>query len=148
MGLGVAGVCWRGPRIFEGPASKVVVTKWISFYKKYRATLTSEMLIHVRRPDGQSIDAVLHANPAAGAAEKGLLFAFNPTEMPITANVSVNLYYTGLETTATVTTGSADALLPGSTGSSLSGAAAGIEVPTNKCLQYPFSTDFPCNLWR
>ena len=68
------------------------------------------MLIHVRRPDGQNIDAILHANPAAGAAEKGLLFAFSPTNRPSTATVSVNLYYTGLEATATVTAGSADDL--------------------------------------
>ena len=46
-------VCWRGPRVFEGPLSKAVVSKWIRFYNKYRETLTSEMLIHVRRPDGQ-----------------------------------------------------------------------------------------------
>ena len=89
MGYGVAGVCWRGPRIFEGPRSKAVVKRWIAFYNTHRETLTSEMLIHVRRPDGQSIDAVLHANPAAGAPEKGLLFAFNPTDKAITSNVSV-----------------------------------------------------------
>ena len=30
-GYGVAGVCWRGPRIFEGPNSKAaVVTKSLS----------------------------------------------------------------------------------------------------------------------
>ena len=109
MGYGVAGVCWRGPQIFEGPLSKAVVTKWIAFYKKFRETLTSDMLIHVRRPDGQNVDAVLHANPG-GATEKGLIFAFNPTDRPITANVSVNLYYTGLEITATVTPGSVDKL--------------------------------------
>ena len=45
MGFGVAGVCWRGPNIFEGPKSKAIVSKWISFYNKYRETLTSEMLI-------------------------------------------------------------------------------------------------------
>ena len=89
MGYGVAGVCWRGPRIYEGPRSKAVVKRWIAFYNRYRQTLTSEMLIHVRRPDGQSIDAVLHANPASGAPEKGLLFAFNPTDKAITSNVSV-----------------------------------------------------------
>ena len=89
MGYGVAGVCWRGPRIFEGPRSKAVVKRWIAFYNTYRQTLTSEMLIHVRRPDGQSIDAVLHANPSSGAPEKGLLFAFNPTDKAITSNVSV-----------------------------------------------------------
>ena len=69
MGYGVAGVCWRGPSIFEGPKSKALVTKWVAFYNKYRATLTSEMLIHVRRPDGQSIDAILHS-PAPPRAAK------------------------------------------------------------------------------
>jgi len=110
MGYGVAGVCWRGPSIFEGPGSKAVVKNWIAFYKRYRDTLTSEMLIHLRRPDGQSIDAVLHAK-ADGAAEKGLVFAFNPTDHPITANMSIDLYYTGLETTATLTQGSVDSSL-------------------------------------
>lgn len=103
MGYGVAGVCWRGPAIFEGPSSKAVVKKWIGFYKRYRATLTSDMLIHVRRPDGQSLDAILHANPAGEATERGLLFAFNPTDRAIVANMSVDLYYTGLETSATIT---------------------------------------------
>ena len=49
------------------PRLTIVVKKWIAFYNKYRSTLTSEMLIHVRRPDGQSLDAILHANPAPAA---------------------------------------------------------------------------------
>jgi hypothetical protein len=104
MGYGVAGVCWRGPRIFEGPLSKAIVTNWIAFYNRYRDTLTSDMLIHVRRPDGQNLDAILHANPSSNIA-KGLLFAFNPTTVAITANLSIPLYYTGLEETAAVTRG-------------------------------------------
>lgn len=104
MGYGVAGVCWRGPRIFEGPISKAIVKNWIGFYNRYRDTLTSDMLIHVRRPDGQNLDAILHANPSSDKA-KGLLFVFNPTDAAITTNLSVPLYYTGLSESATVVRG-------------------------------------------
>jgi hypothetical protein len=104
---GVAGVCWRGPNIFEGPVSKTIVQGWISFYNTYREVLTSELLIHVRRPDGQGLDAVLHADPTATAGAgaggvRGLFFVFNPTSDIIVTNMSVPLYYTGLESIATV----------------------------------------------
>jgi hypothetical protein len=108
MGMGVAGVCWRGPNIFEGPKSKAIVQKWIRFYNRYRETLTSEMLVHVRRPDGQNIDAILHANPRPGAQEQGILFAFNPTDRPITANITVPLYYTGLVDAVMLSPGDVD----------------------------------------
>jgi hypothetical protein len=99
----VAGVCWRGPRIFEGPLSKQIVTDWIAFYNDYRETLTSDMLIHIRRPDGQGLDAILHANPTASSTgAKGLVFVFNPTSKAITANLTVPLYYTGLTNSASV----------------------------------------------
>lgn len=98
MGYGVSGVCWRGKRIFEGPKTKGIVSKWIQWYNTYRRTLVSEAVIHVRRPDGQSIDAVLHANPKGGSqGEHGVLFAFNPTDVDITGNISIPLYYTGLQ---------------------------------------------------
>ena len=104
MGYGVSGVCWRGKKIFEGPKSQAVVTKWVTWYKKYRDTLTSELLIHVRRPDGQGLDGILHANPkggmVSGEKERGILFMFNPTGYDIVENVTINLYYTGLETVA------------------------------------------------
>ena len=62
--------------------------------------------MHVRRPDGQGLDAILHANPAGGPGkEKGVFFVYNPTDRAITANISVPLYYTGLDTTATVSQG-------------------------------------------
>jgi len=99
MGYGVSGVCWRGPRLFEGPQSKAVVKKWTAWYKRYRDTLISDALIHIRRPDGQGIDGVLHANPAGGAqeGERGLFFAYNPTLKAVRTNVSVPLYYTGID---------------------------------------------------
>ena len=70
---------------------------------------------------------MLHANPtaaggaagSAGAAARrvvGLFFVFNPTDATIVANMSVPLYYTGLETTASVRQGgvnvASDAAVP------------------------------------
>jgi hypothetical protein len=76
-------------------------------------------VIHVRRPDGQSVDAILHANPRGGEhAERGVLFAFNPTDRPIAGNLSLPLYYTGLTDVAWVTHEEDSA------GASPSGAAA------------------------
>ena len=97
FGYGVAGVCWRGMSFYDGPLSQAVVTKWIIFYKMWRETLTYGALVHVRRPDGQNLDAVLHTNPTGGAqGESGLLFVYNPTGVTINSLLSVNLYYTGL----------------------------------------------------
>ena len=109
LGYGVSGVCWRGKKIFEGPKSQAVVTKWVSWYKKYRDTLTSELLIHFRRPDGQNLDGVLHANPRGGKIsgenERGIFFVFNPTGRDVETTVSLNLYYTGLTDVAMVREG-------------------------------------------
>ena len=51
LGYGVA-ACYRGNVLYDGPNSKAVVTKWVSFYKRYRDILISD-IIHVRRPDMQ-----------------------------------------------------------------------------------------------
>jgi hypothetical protein len=64
IGLGV-GACWRGGRLYDPavPATKLLVQKWVKFYKKYLRIVTSD-LVHVRAPDGQSVDCMLHVNPA------------------------------------------------------------------------------------
>ena len=60
FGSGVI-ACYRGPRLFDTEQTKKLVKKWVDFYKKYRPILNSD-LIHVRRPDGRSIDCILHVN--------------------------------------------------------------------------------------
>ena len=103
MGYGVSGVCWRGNKFFDGPKSQTVVTQWVKFYKRYRDILTNGGLVHVRRPDGQGLDAVLHTNADnTTGAVRGLLFVFNPTATTITAGLPVSMYYTGLDTVANV----------------------------------------------
>jgi len=92
FGAGVQ-ACYRGPRLFDAPETKLIVEKWVSFYKKHRAILDSDV-IHVRRPDGQDYDGLLHVNPSL--EEKGLLMLYNPLEKPVKKSIQVNLYYTGL----------------------------------------------------
>jgi hypothetical protein len=65
----------------------------VGFYKDHRAILDSDV-IHIRRPDGQDYDGILHVNPAL--EEKGLLMLYNPLEMAIQKTIKIPLYYTGL----------------------------------------------------
>ena len=97
LGAGIA-ACYRGYRLFDSPAAQAVVTKWVSIYKEYRDIITSD-LIHIRRPDGQSIDAFMHAN-AFLPLNQGFAVLFNPTCYTLTQNITFPLYYTGLDVTA------------------------------------------------
>ncbi len=98
FGAGVQ-ACYRGPRIFDGEATKAVVTRWVGFYKKYRAILDSD-IIHGPRPDGRNLDWILHVNPRL--KEKGLLMVHNPLNQPVQTVLEVPLYYTGLSALASV----------------------------------------------
>ena len=70
-----------------------MVKKEVSWYKKYRAILNSD-IIHIRRADGRDYDAILHVNPRL--KEKGLLMVYNPLDTPITRTIKIPLYYTGI----------------------------------------------------
>ena len=98
FGAGVQ-ACYRGPRLYDTDATKAVVRRWVSFYKKYRNILDSD-IIHVRRPDGRDIDCILHVNP--NASPRGLAMVYNPTHRDIQRNLTLPLYYTGIEETARI----------------------------------------------
>ena len=98
FGLGVQ-AAWRGSRLYDTAETKTLVKKWVDFYKEHRAILDSD-LIHVRQPDGQDYDAMMHVNP--DLEEKGLLMVYNPLDDPIQKEISVNLYYTGLKKEARI----------------------------------------------
>ena len=106
FGAGVQ-ACYRGPRLYDAPETKVVVEKWVNFYKKYRAILDSDV-IHVRRPDGQDYDGLLHVNPQL--ENKGLLMLYNPLEEPIIKPIKLDLYYTGLANKAYVSKNGGEAI--------------------------------------
>ena len=98
-GAGVQ-ACYRGPRLYDTEQTKQTVIKVISWYKRYREILNSN-IIHLRRADGRDWDGWLHVNPALN--QKGLMMIFNPLKEKITRTIKVPLYYTGLKDVAMVT---------------------------------------------
>ncbi len=98
FGSGVM-ACYRGPRLFDTEQTKSVVKKWVDFYKKYRPILDSD-LIHVRRPDGRSIDCVLHANAQINPC--GLAMLYNSTHAMQRITLKLPIYYTGLSEIAKI----------------------------------------------
>lgn len=97
-GAGVQ-ACYRGPRLYDTGETKKLVIKVISWYKKYRTILNSQ-IIHMRRADGRDWDGILHVNPSG--QEKGLAMLYNPLNEPITRKIKLPLYYTGLTKKATI----------------------------------------------
>ena len=98
FGSGVI-ACYRGPRLFDTEQTKAVVKKWVDFYKRYRPILDSD-LIHVRRPDGRSVDCVLHVNAQINPC--GLAMLYNPTRTAQQIILKLPLYYTGLSEIAKI----------------------------------------------
>ena len=98
FGSGVI-ACYRGPRLFDTEETKVVVKRWVDFFKQYRLILESDV-IHVRRPDGRSIDCILHANPQLDPC--GLAMLYNSTDKTQETTLKLPIYYTGLSETAKI----------------------------------------------
>ncbi|ETO36572.1 hypothetical protein RFI_00488 [Reticulomyxa filosa] len=83
----------RGYELYDNEDTKNVVIKWTTIYKKHRDILISD-IIHVRRPDNQFIDCIMHANPSL--SEKGFIAVFNPLSSTVNTTLEISLYYTGL----------------------------------------------------
>ena len=92
FGAGVQ-ACYRGPRLYDSDTTKAVVKHWVDFYKKHRKILDSD-IIHLRRPDGQDWDGILHVNP--DGREKGFIMLYNPLNEEISRTLHIPVYYTGL----------------------------------------------------
>ena len=97
-GAGVQ-ACYRGPRLYDTEETKQTVIKVISWYKKHRDILNSDV-IHLRRADGRDWDGILHVNPLL--KEKGLIMLYNPTDEKMTKTIKVPLKYTGLSDAARI----------------------------------------------
>jgi hypothetical protein len=91
--------CYRGPRLYDSDETEALVKHWVDFYKRHRAILDSD-IIHVRRPDGRDLDAILHVNPRL--PEKGLAVVYNPLDQEVRKTMTLPLYYTGLTRTALI----------------------------------------------
>lgn len=97
-GAGVQ-ACYRGPRLYDAEVTLQTVSTVISWYKKYREILNSD-IIHLRRADGRDWDGILHVN--SQLKQKGLMMLYNPTASPVTRTMQVPVYYTGLSSTARI----------------------------------------------
>jgi len=92
LGAGVQ-ACYRGPRLYDSEETKAMVKGWVDWYKAHRSVLEGD-IIHLRRADGRDIDYWLNVNPQGD--EKGMLSVYNPLDEPVTNEIYVPLYYTGL----------------------------------------------------
>jgi len=98
LGAGVQ-ACWRGPRLYDSDETKALVKKWVSWFKKHREILESD-IIHCRRADGSDIDYLLHVNPRLKT--RALAMIHNPLPTAVTREVMLPLYYAGLTKAALV----------------------------------------------
>lgn len=87
-----AQACYRGPRLFDSPETKAMVIESVNWFKKYRKILESDV-IHLRRPTGRDIDAILHVNHLN--KDCGMLLVWNPTERERTEELQVPTSYLG-----------------------------------------------------
>lgn len=92
LGYG-AQACYRGSRLYDTEATKQAVIKWVTWFKAHRAILESD-IIHVNRADGRNLDAALHVNPRLET--KAMAVVYNPTNHPLTQEIVLPLYYSGL----------------------------------------------------
>ena len=91
--------CYRGPRLYDTEKTKQLVVNTISWYKKHRDILNSD-IVHLRRADGRDWDGILHVNPQL--KQKGLAMLYNPLKQEIERTVQLPLYYTGIKNVAKV----------------------------------------------
>ena len=76
FGYGFEGKCYQ-KLSYDGPHSREIVTRWLTFWKEHAVFFKDGYLHHVREPDGERIDAVMHV-VGEGAATRVLVVAFNP----------------------------------------------------------------------
>jgi hypothetical protein len=89
----------RGHRLYDGPQSKAMLQKWMAWYRQHFDVIHGD-IIHLKRPDGRSLDYYLHVNPSG--KEKGMLLVFNPLNHEVSQTLEIPLYYTGLTNTAKI----------------------------------------------
>jgi len=97
-GAGVQ-ACYRGPRLYDGPETKALVSKTIGWYKKYR-NIFNAPVIHLRRPDGRDWDGIMHADPQG--RDKGMIMLYNPLDKSITRTIKIPVHYLGLYNTVII----------------------------------------------
>jgi len=93
FGAGIQ-ACYRGPRLYDSETTKQMVASTITWYNKYRTILNAD-IIALRRADGRDWDGWMHVDP--NGIDKALVVLFNPTNVSITRNITIPIYYTGIK---------------------------------------------------
>ncbi len=88
-----AQACYRGPRLYDTPETRAMVQERVAWFKKYRDILESDV-IHLRRPDGEAIDAIAHVNPHIST--RAMVVAFNPSKQEQSTTLKIPLRYAAL----------------------------------------------------
>jgi len=96
LGAGVQ-ACFRGPRLFDTPATRDMLRNRVQWFKQHRAILESDIL-HGRRADGRDLDWITHVNPRLETP--AMIVVHNPTDDTIERAVPIDLYYAGIERAA------------------------------------------------
>lgn len=91
--------CYRGNRLYDTGVTRDMVTTQIKHYKKYRDILNAD-IVHLKRPTGRNWDGLLHVDPLL--KEKGFALLFNPLDTPMTTQINLPLYYTGIKDKANI----------------------------------------------
>ena len=91
--------CYRGPRLYDTEKTKELVVHTISWYKKHRDILNSD-IVHLRRADGRDWDGIMHVNPQL--KEKGFVMLYNPLKYKIERQIQLPLYYTAIKSSARI----------------------------------------------
>jgi hypothetical protein len=101
LGYGLSGACFRGHRAYDSPAVEAMVKMWTGFWQMYRTILAKDV-VHVKRPDYQSIDAVMHVDANRSATVCALLMVYNPTPEQQQTVLSLDMWYTGEDEAVTI----------------------------------------------
>ncbi len=93
--------CFRGKRLFDDEASKQMLKKWVSFYKKY-SRIINGITVHFMPPvidendKGRTKDLDCILNVVPDGEVRGVLAVFNQTDREIKKTVKVPLYYANI----------------------------------------------------
>lgn len=103
----------NGVTFLPVPQVQTILNRWTVWFKLYRIILSVGDFIHIQRPNGQSLDIVLHTR--SQDTVPGLFILTNPSADDITEKSFVlPLYYTGIlpNTQANITWGNAVTVHP------------------------------------
>ena len=101
--LAAAGRCFQGGALWQNDASKALVSAWMATFNRFRDVLNGD-IIHVKKPNGRSWDAMMHVLPSAapGSVRAFALF-FNPsTTQDIVLSTQLSVYYAGFSAASVV----------------------------------------------